>query len=269
MGKIQSRRAPSLRRRTQPGDERRAHFLKRPQSLRTGLPHFATVGKMRPCRAQLCYLPNMPAHTLKLGSEALARHRHLCAFFSSQEEQSEFLLPFVREGLEQGERGFHIVDPARVHEHRAQLVTSGIPVDVLEREGRLEVRAWEQAYLRNDRFDQSAMLSLIEEVLQGGAAQGAPLTRLVANMEWALLDKPGVDDLVEYETRLNYVLPKYSDPVICTYDISKFSTGVLMDILRTHPVAIVGGLVHENPFFVPPGELLLEIERKRGSGRPS
>jgi hypothetical protein len=33
-------------------------------------------------------------------------------------------------------------------------------------------------------------------------------------MEWALEDRPGVDDLVEYETRLNYVLPRYKDPVI-------------------------------------------------------
>ena len=203
-----------------------------------------------------------------LHNEALGRHRHLCAFFNSQEEQYEFLLPFVREGLEQGERGFHIVDPARIDEHRAQLATSGIPVELLEQQGRLEVRAWEQAYLRNDRFDQSAMLSLIEEVLQEGTNRGTPLTRLVANMEWALLDKPGVENLVEYETRLNYVLPKYSDPVICTYDTSRFSARVLMDILRTHPVAIVGGLVQENPFFVPPDELLLEIERKRNL-RPS
>jgi hypothetical protein len=211
----------------------------------------------------------MPAQSFQLRSEALGRHRHLCAFFNSQQEQYDFLLPFVREGLDQGERGFHIVDPARVEEHRAQLATSGIPVEVLEREGRLEVRAWEQAYLRNDGFDQRDMLSLIEEVLQSGAARGTPLTRLVANMEWALLDKPGVENLVEYETRLNYVLPKYNDPVICTYDVSKFSSGVLMDILRTHPVAIVGGLVHENPFFVPPDELLLEIERKRDLNRPS
>jgi DcmR-like sensory protein len=209
------------------------------------------------------------AQQLHLATEALGRHRHLCAFFSSQEEQYEFLMPFVREGLEQGERGFHIVDPARVHEHRAQLETSGIPVDTLEREGRLEVRAWQDAYLRSERFDQRAMLSLIEEVLQDGAARGTPLTRLVANMEWALLDKPGVENLVEYETRLNYVLPKYKDPVICTYDISKFSADVLIDVLRTHPVAIVGGLVHENPFFVPPDELLLEIARKRDVARPS
>jgi len=57
------------------------------------------------------------------------------------------------------------------------------------------------------------MLALIEEVLQAGTAQGFPLTRLVANMEWALEDRPGVDDIVEYETRLNYVLPKYDDAV--------------------------------------------------------
>jgi hypothetical protein len=199
----------------------------------------------------------------QLASEALRRHRHLCAFFSSQEEQYEFLLPFVREGLDNGERGFHIVDPARVQDHRCHLASSGIPVDALEREGRLEVRPWEKAYLRDDRFNQEAMLSLIEEVLNDGMARGTQLTRLVANMEWALLDKPGVEDLVEYETRLNYVLPKYKDPVICTYDLSKFGAGVAMDILRTHPVAIVGGMVHENPFFVPPDKLLREIEEKR------
>ena len=58
------------------------------------------------------------------------------------------------------------------------------------------------------------MLALIQEVLETGKAQGFPLTRLVANMEWALEDRPGVNDLVEYETRLNFILPKYDDPVI-------------------------------------------------------
>jgi hypothetical protein len=39
-----------------------------------------------------------------------------------------------------------------------------------------------------------------------------------------------------------------------------------MDALRTHPVVIVGGLVQENPFFVPPDQFLLEIrERRAGS----
>jgi hypothetical protein len=58
------------------------------------------------------------------------------------------------------------------------------------------------------------MLALIQGVLEGGRAQNFPLTRLVAHMEWALEDRPGVNDLVEYEARLNYILPRYPDPVI-------------------------------------------------------
>jgi hypothetical protein len=38
---------------------------------------------------------------------------------------------------------------------------------------------------------------------------------------------------------------------------------VMMDALRTHPVVIIGGLVWENPFFVPPDQLLLEIQERR------
>jgi hypothetical protein len=33
--------------------------------------------------------------------------------------------------------------------------------------------------------------------------------------------------------------------------------------LRTHPAVIIGGLLQENPFFVSPDELLLEIRERR------
>jgi hypothetical protein len=76
-----------------------------------------------------------------------------------------------------------------------------------------------------------------------------------------------VEDLLEYETRLNYLIPKYEDPVICTYDLSKFGASVVMDALRTHPVVIIGGLLQENPFFVSPDQLLLELRERRADRR--
>ena len=117
------------------------------------------------------------------------------------------------------------MDPERREDHLKRLAEAGIDVERALGSGQLEVRLWQDAQLREDRFDQDAMLALIEEVLQSGPAAGYPLTRFLAHMEWALLDKPGVDDLsfVEFETRVNYVLPKYDDPVICAYDLSKFS----------------------------------------------
>jgi hypothetical protein len=37
-----------------------------------------------------------------------------------------------------------------------------------------------------------------------------------------------------------------------------------MDILRTHPMIIMGGLLHENPFFVPPERFLAELRARPG-----
>ena len=205
--------------------------------------------------------------SVQFAGGTLGRQRHICAFFNSIDEEHRVLRSFIRDGLDGGEKGFHIVDPELRDEHLKWLAEAGINVERATATGQLEVRPWQEAYLRGDRFNQDAMLALLEEVLQSGAAAGYPLTRLLAHMEWALLDKPGIDDLVEYETRLNYVLPKYDDPVICTYDLSKFSAGVVMDIMRTHPVVIIGDVLQENPFFVPPDQLLLELRERRRSAR--
>jgi hypothetical protein len=187
---------------------------------------------------------------------------HACAFFHSQDEEYDLLLPFSKSGAEAGERLFQVVDKTRLPERRSRLADAGINVSEAESKGQLEIRPWEDAYLRGNRFDQNAMLDLIQEVLKDGRSRGYPMTRLWANMEWALDDLPGVHDIVEYETRLNHFLPNYDDVVVCTYDLSKFSAPVVMDIMRTHPQVIVGSVLQENPFYVPPDEFLVELSRR-------
>jgi hypothetical protein len=53
--------------------------------------------------------------------------------------------------------------------------------------------------------------------------------------------------------------------VVCAYDLSRFSASVVIYALRTHPAVIIGGLLQENPFYVPPGELLLELREQRST----
>jgi hypothetical protein len=151
---------------------------------------------------------------IRIAGSELSSQRHVCAFFHSPDEEYRTLLPFIQEGFTRGERAFHIVDPALRQDHVRRLQAGGIDVLAAMDTGQLELRNWADAYLRDGHFDQDRMLALIQEVLEGGAQQGYALTRLLAHMEWALEDRPGVDDLVEYETRLNYVLPRYKDPVV-------------------------------------------------------
>jgi DcmR-like sensory protein len=158
--------------------------------------------------------PGESNQPVRFAGSVLGPRRHVCAFFHTQEEWYRVLLPFITEGFDRGEKAFHIVDPNLRREHLRRLESAGIPVEAAERNGQFELRNWADAYLLDGHFDQDRMLALIEEVLDGGTREGFPLTRLIAQMEWALEDRPGVEDLVEYETRLNYLLPRYRDPVI-------------------------------------------------------
>ena len=203
------------------------------------------------------------SQSVRFAGGNLAGQRHICAFFNGADEQYRVLRSFIKDGFDRGDKVFHLVNPALREEHLRQLTNAGIDVQKVSASGQLEVRSWKDTYLRGDRFDQDAMLALLEEVLQTGHTEGYSLTRLLAHMEWALVDKQGVEDLLEYETRVNYVIPKGDNIVICAYDLSKFSASVVIDAMRTHPVVIVGGLLHENPFFVPPEQFLSEIKERR------
>ena len=196
----------------------------------------------------------------------LGRHRHICAFFNGIDEEHRVLRSFVKDGFERGDKAFHLVDPELREDHLKRLAEAGINVQEGMDTGQLEVRPWQDAPLRGGRFDQDAWLVSFEQVLQSGPAAGYAQTRFLAQMEWALVDLPGVEDLIEFETRVNYVVPKYDDIVICAYDLSKFGARVVMDALRTHPAVIIGGLLQENPFFVPPDRFLLELRERRSVG---
>ena len=193
----------------------------------------------------------------------LGGQRHVCAFFNSRDEEHRVLRSFIKDGFDQGDKAFHLVDPDQRQEHLRRLAEAGINVQEAIDTGQLEVRPWQDGPLRGSLFDQDTWLVSFEQVLQSGPAAGYEQTRFLAHMEWALVDLPGVEDLIEFETRVNYVVPKYDDIVICAYDLSRFGARVMMDALRTHPVVIVGGLLQENPFFVPPDQFLLEIRERR------
>jgi hypothetical protein len=207
-------------------------------------------------------------HSARFIGSTFDQYRHICAFFYSLDEQHRVLRAFIKDGFEREDKAFHLVDPEQREEHLGWLADAGINVQDRIGTGQLEVRSWQDGPLHGDRFDQDTWLASFEQILRSGPAAGYVQTRFLAQMEWALVDLPGVDDLIEFETRVNYVVPRYENAVICAYDLTKFGASVVMDALRTHPVVIIGGLLQENPFFVSPDQLLLEI-RERRSARKS
>lgn len=210
--------------------------------------------------------PNKP---VTLAGSTLTHSCHACAFFHSKEEEYAVLMSFIKEGFENGDRAFHIVDPARRAAHLARLEQEGIDTAAAGAAGMLEVRDWNETYLQEGRFDQDRMIATLLEAL--GAHNNPPgkISRNIANMEWALEDRPGVHDIIEYEARLNQALPAQHDPVVCTYDLAQFDASVVIDIMRTHPMVIIGGMLQENPFYVPAAQMLEEIAARKAGAQPA
>jgi hypothetical protein len=200
---------------------------------------------------------------MRFANATLGQHRHVCAFFHGAEEEYRVLVPFVKEGLARGEKAFHIVDPKLRDEHLERLSSAGVDIPSVEKNGQFELHHWHEVYLRDGHFDRDRMLACMQDVLEQSQRDGFPLARVMGHAEWASGDWPGVDDFLEYECRLNDIIPQYKDAVICLYNLTKCGGNLIIDVMRTHPMILIGGIVQENPFFVPPDEFLLELRERR------
>ena len=209
----------------------------------------------------------LPLQPTSLAGSQLGAVRHVCAFFANDDEEYRVLLPFILEGLSCGDKAVHVINPKARQEHLRRLAEVGIDSTAHQQSGQLTIQTNTELYLRDGRFDQDRMLSSFEEMARAGrAVAGFPKSRIVCRMDWASGDRNRIADVIEFESRVNDVWRRYDDAVICTYHLAQFSGDAVIDIMRTHPMVIIGGLLHQNPFFTRPEEFLREF-RGRRSGR--
>ena len=212
-------------------------------------------------------MKSVPAPISLAGSQ-LSETRHVCAFFDNDEEEYRVLLPFIKDGLKSGDKAVHVLNPEQRQDHLQRLTAAGIDPAAAQQSGQLELRVNTEVYLPDGRFDQHRMLQVFEQLASGNAKGGFPLSRICCRMDWAVEDRSHIDDVIEFESRVNDVWRRHDDAVICTYHLGQLGGDAVIDILRTHPLVIIGGILQQNPFFVPPDEFLREF-RQRRAGRNS
>ena len=193
----------------------------------------------------------------------LDKTRHVCAFFNSDEEEYRILLPFIKDGFQCGHKAVHVVNPDQRESHLQRLGQAGIDATTALQSGQLEVLSNIDTYLPDGRFDPDRMIAAFEQAASGNTKGSFPLSRICCRMDWAVDDGTHVDDVIEFESRVNEVWQNHDDVVICTYHLDKFRGDAVIDIMRTHPMVIIGGILQHNPFFVQPDEFLREFRQRR------
>jgi hypothetical protein len=173
-------------------------------------------------------------------------------------EERALIEPFVIEGLRHGERAVYCVDPAERDEHEARLRTSVPSPDMVA------VTTWHDLHLKGGSFDSERMIAALEDIIRENIVHGSPRVRIVGQMGWVFSSPPGIEQLFVYEASVNKLLNRGRTPAVCVYDVRRLSASMVMDLLRTHPLTVVNGVLHENPFYTPADEMLRDLRRRRG-----
>jgi len=181
---------------------------------------------------------------------------HLCIFLRGSSGLEEIVLPFLAEGIRADNKCLCILEsrvPADVLSGLALQVDVGTSVA----DGQLELATPPEAYLRSGQFSTEDMLDFWAEEAAATRSSGKfSLTRATGEMPSVLNQPAGRAEFFRYEARLNDVIPNNPQVILCLYDLERFGAEVLMDALRTHPMVIVDGMVHGNPYYVEPGKFL-------------
>jgi len=102
------------------------------------------------------------------------------------------------------------------------------------------------------RFEPERMIALLRSETEQAVGERYRALRVTGEMSWALKGLPGSDRIVEYEAKLNTFFPGSQCLAICQYDRRRFDPRVLMEVLETHPLAVIGTEIYDNFYYMPP-----------------
>jgi signal transduction histidine kinase len=181
---------------------------------------------------------------------------HLCLVYENTEQQWDAVIPYISEGLARNEACLYVVDDHGLDEVRQAFAGRGVEVDAYVRSGQLTFATKREAYLRSGTFDPAAMIDFLSRTVHEAVAAGRAGFRVTADMTWALGQECGCERLIEYEALLSNFFPGSRASAICQYNRKRFGADIIRDVLRTHPVAIVGSQVCHNLYYETPDMVL-------------
>ena len=195
-----------------------------------------------------------PSVQLGLSDRSVPAGSHICAFYSDSVTRDQTVMPFLAQGLRTGDKCICVMSSLSPEDVLTRL-GHHVDLDRSVERGQLELATPADAYLRTGQFDADDMLDFWKETATAAEAADYGFARAAGEMPREL-DADGRRQFMRYEARLTECVAELPEVILCLYDLRLSGAEVLMDVLRTHPLAVVDGVVHDNPYYVSPETLL-------------
>ncbi len=182
--------------------------------------------------------------------EKLDHGSHICCIYSGEEKLTA-LASFMEIGLERNEKCLYIFDDRDKENIIGKFRDEGIDIDEALNSGQFEFLTKRESYLTDGYFEPEKMFQLLSKAKEEALSQGYTGLRGTGEMTWFFSNTPGVERLMEYESKLNEFLQGQEMVILCQYNENKFSPEILLDVIYTHPKVIVNDYLYENHYYMP------------------
>lgn len=176
---------------------------------------------------------------------------HVCCLYSTDEEHKKLITPILKGGLEKNEKVLYILDDNTSDKIKGYLTDAGVDVDQYIETGQLTILTFTESYMKEGIFESESMIKTLKDETEKAIEEGYDALLATGEMSWALKDLPGSERLIEYETDLNDFFSNHEILAFCQYDTRLFSPEFLLDVLITHPIAMIGSEVYGNFYYIP------------------
>ncbi len=179
--------------------------------------------------------------------------RHWACVYGSDQQFLQTAVPFLAEGLADGDPVLAVTTPANLELISAALGARGGEVDYAEsaffgRRPPQRVAAFHR-YWTNHAGSGSG-----GDGGGGGGSSSSSRVRILAEPVWAGRSAREIAAWTLMESALNVVLAATSISMICPYDTRTLSPDIVSGVLRTHPAQIAGSCLTPSADFTDPAE---------------
>lgn len=163
---------------------------------------------------------------------------HVSLYFHDDAELWRLVWPYLSSHLGAGYPIVYICDTVPRDAFRERLRMEGHDPETLEAQGGLRLLTAPETYLLTGVFTADAMVALIEAAILDTRAAGHDAAMISGEMTWYFTGAPGVEEIIEYEERLNGLMSRYPGiTIVCSYDLRRFDGAMVVDSLSAHPFA--------------------------------
>jgi len=188
--------------------------------------------------------------------EEVKPHDHLSLIYESSEDHFAVAVPFIRIGLDRGQKCIYIADDGTEAVVRDAMHDQNIDVERAIATGKLVLETKEGAFLKHGSFDPEWMPTFWKEATAEAMRQGFSALRATGETEWVLCGAAGLERWMEYESRLTSVLGGLNCFALCQYNRQILPPEFILDVIHAHPTVVYRGVVCQNMYHVPPDEFL-------------